>query len=553
MTPKRRPGKDSGRSSGPRGVRLGARKKFLFTLIFVLCAALLAEIGARVIEWRSPSACGRLLDPTPRVEGESRIFVYGGSTVNGYPDTHMGFANRLEAELNRPATRGPESGGAVRVYNFAAAGQDSTFARRSMERTIGRRPDLVIVLTGHNEFLRARVESAYQRISHRFALSRLVNRIRGEIYSYRIATGGIEEEPFPPVEYDRDSVIFKRKVEAFKRNLRSMIGMASANGVPLMILTPPSNLTDWEPVMRGLASGNFDEGYSTDLVRARTGAAEAAGTDESLAVLDGFLRLHPDDATALYLSGKTCQEAGRNREALDFLTRAKDMDPVPVRALSDFENAIRTDTMPGSELLRGIDMESGENRTGPVIMIDAVREFAKLSPGGLTGNRLIADNVHPTAEGYAIIYARILGSMKEHGIILGPKSAPPGEDSIRENIYADYPLVEGGARGLRTLELLCHANAHARAPFFQFEAADRYAAMALELSPGDWRAHATAAVADLMLKRVDTGVARLVTARNLKGSPLPLGDVTFFLNLYDALISRGVDIDGLVARGIIEP
>lgn len=510
--------------------RLSLKKKLLFSALVPPVFVVVLQIVAMITEVFLPSACGRRLALPPRTADTARIFVYGGSTANGYPSEHMGFASRLQAELTRPPL-----GRQVVVSNFASPGQDSAFARRSMEQTIGENPDLLIVMTGHNEFLRETTETALQRVAHRFALYRVFIRLKTETHGYMIARGRAESEQIPPIEYDRDSEVFARKIRHFESNVRSMIRMAADREIPLFLLTLPSNLSDWEPVRRGFARNDFDETYNTELAAFAGRAASASSPDEALAVMRGFLEMYPDDATALYAMGKYEQQFGRGAEALELLTEARDLDPVPIRALSG-----------QSEFIRSRSTEAG------VRVIDIEREFAARSPDGITGFDLVADNVHPTAAGYALIIRGMMDVMKAEGILLGPHDRLPSEREIMEDIYGDYPVLDGGERGLRTLELLAHANTHVRSPFFHLSAAEMYAERALGINPTDWRTQATAAVVDLMHKRIDEGVARLVSARTLKGSPLPRQDIDIFLNITDALISRGVSVDDLVARGILE-
>ena len=80
--------------------------------------------------------------------GSYRIFLFGGSTVEGVHVPEYGFAQQLEFWLRQLQPDKP-----LEIYNFGRAGRDSGYVRSKVETTIGHDPDLLIVLTGHNEFL----------------------------------------------------------------------------------------------------------------------------------------------------------------------------------------------------------------------------------------------------------------------------------------------------------------------------------------------------------------------------------------------------------------
>src|SRR5262245_12833784 len=81
--------------------------------------------------------------------GEKRVFVYGESTIFGFPyGPRNGTARWLQSILDDVAP-----GEQVRVVNFGKPARGSDHLSEALERTIGLDPDAVVLCLGHNEFL----------------------------------------------------------------------------------------------------------------------------------------------------------------------------------------------------------------------------------------------------------------------------------------------------------------------------------------------------------------------------------------------------------------
>src|SRR5207253_1062258 len=85
----------------------------------------------------------------PKGPGERRIFVYGESTIYGFPyDAANSTACWLKVMLRDVAP-----GESVRVINFGRPGRGSYHLNAALEQTLRYQPDLVVLCVGHNEFL----------------------------------------------------------------------------------------------------------------------------------------------------------------------------------------------------------------------------------------------------------------------------------------------------------------------------------------------------------------------------------------------------------------
>ena len=90
-------------------------------------------------------------EATPR-KGERRIFVLGGSTVQGRPfSIDTSFAKWLELRLNAEQT-----GHEYRAINCGGISYASYRLRPVLKEVLNYDPDLIVLATGHNEFLEDR-------------------------------------------------------------------------------------------------------------------------------------------------------------------------------------------------------------------------------------------------------------------------------------------------------------------------------------------------------------------------------------------------------------
>ena len=132
--------------------------------------------AARVLELIAPHEGSQSTNVPAKDPDVFRIFVYGGSTVAGAPVAEWGFVSQLDFWLQeaRPDKQ-------VEVYNFGRPGRSSTFVRWMVDRTIGDNPDLLIVLTGNNEFLGDDGAGWFQTMVVRLATARVLLRVRAKV------------------------------------------------------------------------------------------------------------------------------------------------------------------------------------------------------------------------------------------------------------------------------------------------------------------------------------------------------------------------------------
>src|SRR3989344_353774 len=192
---------------------------------------------------------------------EFRIFVYGGSTVQGIPIPKIGFVNQLQYQLNHVF-----EGKSVKVYNFGWAGFNSTRIRYWLSRTIHGNPDLIIVYTGENEFIYPQLDSYFLVRTATFVKN---HSDLGKIILHATKSGQGEnkvkssDDKFPAYAANKFYVYLKKLI--FQNNLRAIVFEAKKSQIPLILGIPAHNIADWPPVGREVTTldtpTDYKEGY----------------------------------------------------------------------------------------------------------------------------------------------------------------------------------------------------------------------------------------------------------------------------------------------------
>ncbi len=343
--------------------------------------------------------------PAAKGEGTFRIFCFGGSSAFGFPQgAEIAFPRWLKDRLEvRDPSRQWE------VLNLGGVSYASHRLRLLMHEVVRYEPDLFVVYSGHNEFVEKNfyenvldADSTTVKLDVTLARwSRLYSLMRTCIRNLRDRAGGTPE----PGEGDMvfDVVVRRRTVrmnpeilaetlQNYLDNLKAMVGLSRANGVPIVLLTTPPNLRDWAPDgsahRDGLSSDelrSFDQLMASGMQALDTGDAQMAAEHfrQTLAIDEEY-------AEAWYRLGQAAQRVPDEETARDAYSRARDSDVLPIRALAAMEQTV-TDL-------------GGETDT-PVI--DIARAFRAESQDGQIGREMVMDYVHPTIRGHQVIAAEI--------------------------------------------------------------------------------------------------------------------------------------------------
>lgn len=248
----------------------------------------------------------------PKPAGEFRIFLVGGSTFECFYLDDRDEIGRVVQGVLPPAP----GGRTAKVYNVGLSGaaSDDHIAMIS-QRLVHLEPDLIVVFAGINDLTRsifgfdylhyvdprlAQEHPAYKRFAMTFQIVRRIHRLRTRMtpdartlqesrplvsnYAGRVGlqrTGAASQTPPRTDE------------ESYARNLRSMAGIARANGFDLVFMTQPTTWNsavderarDWS-WMRYRDGVTYDEAHMDAAMARLNGAMIAVAGANGVPVCD---------------------------------------------------------------------------------------------------------------------------------------------------------------------------------------------------------------------------------------------------------------------------
>lgn len=386
-----------------------------------------------------------------------RIFCFGGSTVFGHPWLGAtAFPQWLELEL---AQSDPTH--SWQAINCGGISYASYRIAPMVREVLQYQPDLIIVATGHNEFLENRT---YTSLRSRSAVWAWLQEKAYSLHTVTLARrwfvrgliGGNAGAPAPDPEpgplvhtrldyisgyasYHRDADWHRRVIAEYDESVRAIVSACRAARVPLLLVRLGSNLRDCPPFKSEHRAGLSPEleadwqaafdlataAETTDVARALEYYHAAAGIDAEYALLD-------------YRIARLLDRSGRPAEALAYYQRARDQDICPLRITSALEGClVRIAT---------------ETRTP---LVDAARLLAARSPDEIPGDDWYVDHVHPTIGGHQLIARALAAQLRESGR-LAPSAVWPEEQrrEAYERHLSDlgFAYFAGGIRRVGWLE-----------------------------------------------------------------------------------------------------
>lgn len=332
-------------------------------------------------------------------EGTRRIFVIGGSTVQGRPYAiETAFSTWLKLRLQ---TASPES--SFEVVNCGGVSYASYRVARILEEVLQHQPDAIVIYTGHNEFLEDR---EYAEVRQLGPLRRKISLVASKLHVVKWIQARIARSPDDRTvlagevdarldhlggldRYVRDAD-WKAGVEHhFHETLRSMIEATQTADVPLILCVPSSDVVRTPPFKvspildpDSPKSAEFDSCWEKasdpdlDITRRLEACARC-------------LELDPEHAGANYLAGRIQYDRGELDLAKPLLLQARDSDVCPLRATSAIQQSVASlaDEY-GIPLLRTdrlLDQRDHEGRR----LVD-----------GIADPEFFVDHLHPSIAGH---------------------------------------------------------------------------------------------------------------------------------------------------------
>lgn len=351
--------------------------------------------------------------------GARRIFVLGGSTVQGRPyATETAFSTWLKLKLETA-----DADHEYEVINAGGVSYASYRVARILDEVLGHAPDAIVIYTGHNEFLEDRTYAPVRGMS---GASVLVNRIAShwktvgwvqrklrrqtdigppnetlgnEVDTRLDHAGGLES-------YRRDDGWRNGVEAAFEQSLSIMVDRCETARVPLILCVPASDLVNTppfkvavDPTLAPEQQRKIEDAW--DLVQnIETDAKKRVEQCYEILALDGH------HAGASFVIGRTAFGDGSSEDAIKPLTIARDFDVCPLRATTDIENAVLK-----------LGQREGVTLVDCRILLDVRDPRSGRRPDGIPDPEFFLDHVHPTIPGHQRLAESIADQFQRLGWI----------------------------------------------------------------------------------------------------------------------------------------
>ena len=351
---------------------------------------------------------------------EFRIFVFGGSTVQGRPySVPTAFGTFLEIGLKNavPSKR-------WEVVNCGGVSYASYRLLPIMQECLSYEPDLYILCTGHNEFLEcityAKVISAASIVSHTYRRLHGLNSFR----LLQIAMGGTAPSESDATRRSHDSVLAEevdalldhqggleaysratlhadRVVATFGHNLQRAIDLSGHAGVPMLLMRPPSNLQNCPPFKSEFSARTDDSArrqIATDLKAA--GRLQTTNMNEATDLLEQITAADERFAFSWYQLGQAYMLSGRTDDAVVAFRRARNEDVCPLRMTSDLGDMM---------------FSVAENNNTP--LLDIHQLLQKTARRNIVGDSVLVDHIHPSFRSNQTIAFAVIDRLRSLNLI----------------------------------------------------------------------------------------------------------------------------------------
>jgi tetratricopeptide (TPR) repeat protein len=335
--------------------------------------------------------------------GSIRIFCLGESSMFGTPyQMTAGIPGILRKQL-RHALPDRE----IEVVNFGASAINSNVIL-DLSRELGPfQPDLVIVYMGHNEFygpdgagagMIARMMPASIQWKYRLRDTRLLSWLldrgtkksvegeEGRNLMREVSRGGAV-----PLASDDAERVFTQ----WEENLNTIFRLWQDRGVPLLVSDISSNLM-FPPFLYDTLN------LQSPALASLRGSGGRLEFDRAppIELLKDLRKRDSTNAFIEYWNGRSAQLHGDSAGAKVLFERARDLDLLKFRAPGRINEILH-------RVCRRLHV--------PCVSTDSL--FSRLSPGGIPGDTLFWEHLHPTLFGYYEIATQLAATILHGGVL----------------------------------------------------------------------------------------------------------------------------------------
>ncbi|MFY8057576.1 MAG: GDSL-type esterase/lipase family protein, partial [Planctomycetaceae bacterium] len=331
--------------------------------------------------------------------GTRRIFCLGGSTTYGHPwDDSTSYPRWLRDMLNAASPELPWE-----VVNCGGISYASYRLAWLTDELLKYQPDVLIVHTGHNEFLEDRSWSGFRDLSPTVrSFAALAGRLRTTTLLDQVLGGASREKPGQPVlreevdplldrsagpsVYSRDDERARMVVGHLEHSLQKICRIGRAAGIPVILVLPGSNLRDFAPFRSDFSQQGFAGSLKvTQLLRQADELQQQQQPEQALNILQQAVAADPRYAESAYRAGRLAAELGRCDDATRLLKQARDEDICPLRATQPILDAI---------------VRVSKQEQVPLVDFATILDQNALRKRGcaVPGDEGFLDHVHPTID-----------------------------------------------------------------------------------------------------------------------------------------------------------
>ncbi len=352
------------------------------------------------------------------------LVVLGESSALGTPFERWLSVGKIVAWQLEEATPGR----IVHVEVLAQAG-DTLEGQYDKLAGLKRRPDAVLVYCGHNEMQRGIPWS--RRVIHyldeRPSLLRRIDELAGWVSpvcrliretadnfrSEAILPAGllhplVDSPAYTPAEYSACLSDFRRRLEA-------IVSYCDHVGSLAMLVVPPANDAGFDPnrsFLPARTTREAREAFAREFLAAR--AVETANPAQALRLYRSLLASQPGFAETHYRLGRLFENAGASEEAYEHFVKARDLDGLPIRCMTAFQEVYH-------------DVAARHD----CVLIDGQALFHAIGPHGLLDDHLFHDAMHPSLRGHIALAQGILDAIQAREALGWPGRLPARELTLR--------------------------------------------------------------------------------------------------------------------------
>ena len=337
-----------------------------------------------------------------------RFFTLGGSSSYGYP---------RGAEVAFPAILSEllaETHPGLVIEGVNASGISYGMHRLNIvaEELVQYQPDLLIVYSGHNEFIEPEFfESLKNRgiaregLEYALAQSRLYAIMRRAMSgldnsqtldSKRALGVGRQVRRDQTQVYTPDE---KQKiVELYRQGLERLVDLAQSSDVRVLLSTIPANLQGWRPEA-STGSGQNHHAWVEAQASGRN-LMKQGNYKAAVESLRRAIQIEPGHADTHFDLGVCYEKLGQWEKAKKSYQAACNHDASPVRRIDSI-----------NQVIRSVALEKN------TLFVDVDKVFEQQSEHGLVGYQLIEDYVHPTLIGHEAIAWEMWEVIEKAGLL----------------------------------------------------------------------------------------------------------------------------------------